>query len=341
MGGNRDRKTREHTKQGIEMKLVITGGRAKKSSSFVNGWSSFESGLMVIYDMEKEVVLDRFEYRSPIQFTSGKHASILFKACSVSGQSIFLCTKTEVLIYSQMERRIIHSFSHPLMNDVHHVVCRDGTVYVVSTGIDAVLCFDEKTFELVNLHYLGEGRFEDKFSYEKDYRLVESLKPHEIHPNYVFFFNNDLYVTRFHKSDCLRIKDRKPFPLASTPVHDGVLFGDRLYFTAVDGQLIVTDLESKVCTNFNELRGESGPLGWCRGVLPLDSRRVLVGYSVLRTTRFRENIKWAYSKVSSRPYSALPTRLDLYDLEKGKLLREIRLDKIGFDAVFAVAEAGS
>ena len=74
--------------------------------------------------------------------------------------------------------------------------------------------------------------------------------------------------------------------------------------------------------------GDKNLLGWCRGLLPVDSRRIWVGYTRTRKTKFVENILWAKSLLSDGA-AELPTRIVLYDVVEKRILREINLEPHG------------
>lgn len=319
------------------MKLFITGGKARKSNNIARDWSSFRAGVAILYDTEKKKVELEFDYVTPLDSKPSEASSVLFKACSKVGEVVYICSKTEYIKYNFDKKCIEKTVSHPLMNDVHHVAAFEDRVYVVSTGLDSVLIFDRITDEYVGCEYLGGGSIEDKFDLACDYRKVESLKPHECHPNYVFSFNGDIYVTRFMQKDCINLVTRQTTPISDSFIHDGVDFDGSLYFTSVDGRFYRTILDGKV-EEFDLRKGyeSNDPLGWCRAILPVGDGRVLVGFSVLRNTKFKENIKWAYSKISSRSYTSMRTRLVLYDMKTSLVEDEIMLDELGMDAVFGV-----
>ena len=77
-------------------------------------------------------------------------------------------------------------------------------------------------------------------------------------------------------------------------------------------------------------------LGWCRGLLPLDSRRLWVGFTRVRKTRFKENLLWVKHAFRDRER---PTHMALYDLAEKKLLQEIDLEKFGMNVVFGMYPA--
>lgn len=323
------------------MKLIISGGVARKSNSIAGDWNSFGGGVLIVYDTDSCTVDSRFEYVTPIENKPSEFSSILFKSFDREGKHLFLTTKTEVLIYDMVAGEVDACISHPLMNDVHHISVTKDFLYVVSTGIDSVLVFNRSDFSLKDIIFVGDGAFQDKFCRNKDYRKIESLKPHECHPNYFFSFRNRSYVTRLKQRDCVDVESGRKYPICDNFIHDGVVFEDKVFFTSVDGRLIVSDFRSM--NEIYDLKDcdESGvPLGWCRGVLPVDHGRAWVGFSVLRNTRFKENVKWAYSKLLNRKsYTSKRTRISLYNTFTREVEREVFLDDFGMDAVFRIMEA--
>lgn len=323
------------------MKLAITGGRARKTNSIKYGWTSTEAAILLIYDTEKKDVIGRFEYSNPDKNFVSDNPSILFKTCSIKDGTLYLCTKTEVLLYDLVSEKVVSRFSHPFMNDVHHVSCIDEKIYVVSTGLDSILEFSkEQNFE--RLIYLGNGDFQDNFSLETDYRRIESLKPHECHPNYIFSFEGNIYATRLHQKDCIDIIRKKPFPISESPIHDGVVRNGYVFFTSVDGKIIKSNLGSyKQVFDINLMDGDELPLGWCRGVLPIDDDLFIVGFSVLRNTKIKDNVKWVASKFGlSGKYTSKRTRLSLVDVRNNSVEDMVFLDDLGIDAVFGIVSLG-
>jgi hypothetical protein len=253
------------------VKVIITGGTLRKTSSLTKDWSAFSGGKLLIYDTVNKKVVHDFQYETPLEHKPKKDSSILFKASYLDKNILYIATKTEILTYCIETFTLLNVFSHPLMNDVHHVSLIKSKLYVVSTGIDSVLVFS-LCGKFETLHYIADGCFEDRFSRDEDYRKIESLKPHASHPNYVFEYKNDIYVTRFMQKDCYRLRDNAIFSVADNFIHDGVPYHDSVYFTAVDGQLIITNLAGRKETiSLNIMERSKIPLGWCRSVLPIDT----------------------------------------------------------------------
>jgi hypothetical protein len=112
------------------------------------------------------------------------------------------------------------------------------------------------------------------------------------------------------------------------------LHNERLYFTTVNGYLVVANpnnCQVEETIDLNALHEEDTLLGWCRGVL-LDGHRAWIGFSRIRPTRFRETLSW----VRQGFRRSLPTRIACYDLAAKRLLTEINLEEHGLNAVFSI-----
>jgi hypothetical protein len=126
-------------------------------------------------------------------------------------------------------------------------------------------------------------------------------------------------------------------------IHDGILRGDRLYFTAVNGQVIVMNRDGSDVQRYdlNEIADKASsridaPLGWCRGLEVLDDGRVVVGFSRMRQTKWKERVKWAKSQLGRDVHELYPTRVVTFDLERRRQEDEIDLEGAGINAIFSV-----
>jgi hypothetical protein len=67
---------------------------------------------------------------------------------------------------------------------------------------------------------------------------------------------------------------------------------------------------------------------------------VVVGFSRLRKTMFREKVAWAAKMVQEgRLARPLPRRIAMYDLEAGQLCWEQNLEDFGMSAIFSIHTA--
>jgi hypothetical protein len=183
---------------------------------------------------------------------------------------------------------------------------------------------------------LGEGPWA-RFSRTIDYRKVPTTKPHRSHPNHVFQLGGELWVTRFLQKDAICLtKPGARIDVAVERPHDGFLFGSSIYFSTVDGHVVVADQKTLRVTktfNLNEMHREPRQiLGWCRGLLPLDERYIWVGFTRVRPTKFVENLAWIRNSTSRHKAS----HVALYDLEERKCVEEIELEPHGIGIVFSI-----
>lgn len=280
----------------------------------------------------------RLAWENPAGTRPEGGANHVFKAGSWSGGELLLCTETTVLVLdAQLElQRVI---SHPWFNDVHHVARVGERLHVVSTGLDALLVLgaDDDPVEVVGA--LDQDVWE-RFDPRVDYRLVPSTKPHASHPNYVAETPDGRWLTRAKQHDAVLLGDRsRTLPLGDSIVHDGHVDGDRIWYTGVNGRVVLASWrEGRVLREWdlNELDDRPGPLGWCRGIHP-HGGLVYVGFSHLRRTRFRQNVAWVKDRLSASSRQARSTRIVAYDLRgSGEKVAEWDLEAGGMGAVFSI-----
>ncbi|HEV7518099.1 MAG TPA: hypothetical protein VGR07_17505 [Thermoanaerobaculia bacterium] len=329
--------------------MWVVGGEQRVSFAGSPEWHRYETALVVrVAGGRAERVL---EYRSPREHSPDWNPSHTFKAATLSGDTAYLCTQTEVLLCDFPSFRIRQVISHPCFNDLHHVTPGpDGTLWVAVTGLDAVARLSAAGEILELAGTLGQDPWE-RFSPDVDYRKVATTKPHRSHPNHLFFLDGRPWVTRFEQRDAIPLHgDDAPFALgaAGAGVHDGHLAGDHLYFTAVNGRVVRFHLGDRrgrgggrgrqaECFDVHSLtRQDGGPIGWCRGLLPLGPS-AWVGFSRIRYTTLRQNLSWLRHGFRSGAYHAQrPTRIALYDLDRPRLREEIDLEAAGMGAVFSI-----
>jgi hypothetical protein len=120
--------------------------------------------------------------------------------------------------------------------------------------------------------------------------------------------------------------------------HDGVLHDGMIYFTTVNGHVVIANpitLQVEEVIDLNAIHGPDVQLGWCRGLF-IANGEVWIGFSRLRSTRFRENVKWV---IQGRK-TVLPTRVARYDLGKKTCVAEIDLEPYGLHAVYGIFPGG-
>jgi hypothetical protein len=323
--------------------LYVLGGRQRKSSLTQTAPEEalYESALILEIDPETQESKVCVEYKSPPEVRASAESSILFKAGTLEGDNLYTCTSTEVLVYELPEFKLQCYVSLPCFNDLHHVCpTADGHLVVANTGLDMVVEFTCQGEVLRQWNVLGEDVW-GRFSPDIDYRKVASTKPHRSHPSYVFRLGPDIWVTRHRQSDvlCLTRHDAR-INVGLEKMHDGHVEGDRIYFTTVDGNVVIVDRNTLQVTEVVDLKQIDNErralLGWCRGLMIVDQTKFWVGFTRVRKTKFMENINWV--KHVFRDFDK-PTHITLYDISARKILREIDLEPHGINVVFSIFQA--
>ena len=212
--------------------LYILGGKQRKLNlKQEEEWNLYESALILKIDTESGAVQVCVDYKTPIGCPgSQRHSSCVFKSGTLVGDTLYACTNTEVLVFRLPDFQVVNYISLPCFNDVHHVKpSRDGTLLVVSTGLDLVVRLTPKGEVIEEWNTIPESPG-PLFSRSVDYRKVESTKPHRSHPNFVFEIGKDVWATRFQQRDaiCLTESNRKIATAGEAP-HDGLVRDGHIY----------------------------------------------------------------------------------------------------------------
>lgn len=330
------------------MDLYVTGGQQEDESHKKEARQRYIKGIILRIAPGTDAADVCVEYVSPAAVCADGDPSILFKAGSLDDDKLHVCTETEVLTYQLPDFRRIGYMSLPCFNDVHHVCSTPRkTLLVVSTGLDMVVeVSSEQGAVLRQWNVLGDGSW-GHFSPDIDYRKVASTKPHGSHPNYVFEVADEVWVTRFEQKDAVCLtRPGERIEIGMERPHDGLVRDGCVYYTTVNGHIIVADLTTRrreQVINLNEVSinrryHPARPLGWCRGLCVLDPDNIIVGFTRLRSTRWRENVRWAKRTVGLQAGNP-PTRIALYNLKRRALEWEVNLEQYGMDAVFSILAA--
>jgi hypothetical protein len=319
--------------------FYVAGGQLR-STVFrkLEEWQSCGQALLIELNPAKNQSHVCVEYVSPAEVCPDELPAILFKSATLRGNQLYACTSTEVLVYEVPSFRLQHYVSLPCFNDLHHVYpTQEGTILVAVTGLDMVVEITTTGSVVREWNVLGEDPWA-RFSRETDYRKVATTKPHRSHPNHVFELDHEVWVTRLHQRDAICLTTPGPrIDIAVQRPHDGYIAGDRIYFTTVDGHVVIANrktLRVEQTLDLNQMSGQPGQaLGWCRGLLPLDERWLWVGFTRVRPTKFVENIAWIRNGYSHRHK---PSHVALYDLERKTCEQEIELEPHEIGVLFSL-----
>ncbi len=329
-------------------KLYVLGGRQRKPGlqEPKEWWRWYEAALILEVCGDSGEVRTCVEYQTPPEARAGDKASINFHSGAIVGNALYTCTTTEVLVYRLPEFTQIGYISLPCFNDLHHVTpSSDGNLLVVSTGLDMVVKITPQGGVLEYWNVLKEDPWA-RFSRDVDYRKVETTKPHVAHPNFVFELDGEVWVTRFYQHDAVSLNgSHRRIDVSGESPHDGLIRGERIYFTAVDGKIVVVNrrtLRIEQTIDLREIQDRDGLVlpAWCRGLWLQDDRKFWVGFTRIRSTRLRENVRWVKT-VLREGTVVKPTHLALFDIGDKKCLKEIDLEPFGMNAIYGIFPAES
>jgi hypothetical protein len=318
--------------------LYVTGGRHKPVGLRAREeWATFEKGVILRLDPARGSVDRIVQYTTP-EGACPKDGSISFEGGVLQGDLLYVSTRTEALVYQIPKFKLLKYVSLPCFNDVHHVRPTEaGNLIVTSTGLDMVVEVALDGTILNEWDVLGEPVW-TRFSRDVDYRQVLSTKPHHSHPNYTFFLNGELWVTRGIQKDAACLTTPGPqISVGAEFCHDGEVRNGSIYFTTVNGTIVIVNantLEYERTVDLNKVDNPGNSnLGWCRGLGIVDESRLWVGFSRFRQTKFKENVRWVKRFIKGEEK---PTHIALYDISAKKRLAEIDLEPYGMHAIFGI-----
>lgn len=324
--------------------LYVVGGVEWPRHS-AEEWTIFRKGRVVRVDTKTKQGEVLFDYVSPPAARPRGQAAVLFKAATLRDGCLYLCTQTEILCL-ELRRRVLTGYvSLPLFNDVHHVLPDPADpqrrAYVANTGLDSVMLVGWGGEIVDEVSLTGRAR-QERFKDGVDYRKVPSTKPHAVHPNFLYEADGGIWATRFETRDAVAVSnlaDRIAIDVEGP--HDGVTRGYEVYFTTVDGRVVVADLRTRTISRTTDLRRaarSSYALGWCRGLCFLDDGLCAVGFTRLRRTRDPGKIGWVRHGMKQlvRDMVTCPTRVGIFDLQQEVLCDEIVVESFGLNAIFSI-----
>ena len=319
------------------MRFLVTGGEQFSDAVKRPEGAQFKSAKLLEVDFESRSINTLLDYEANGENYPDNIPNSIFVSATLKDGVLYLCTSTELFLYSYPELVLIKKASYPFFQNLHHAAPYKDTIAVVSTGLDFVVLLDKKTLEPVDFkNALGKDPWH-KHSKDIDYRKYVSLKPHESHPNYFFEINDEMWVTRFNQKDAVCLSDvNKKIDIGVERLHDGYTTSDYVYFTSVNGCIIkanINTLKVEEVFDLNKIDNSGVPLGWCRGLF-VEGDVAYVGFTRIRHTKVKENLKWIVNMVKTNKINQ--TRIAVYDLKKKVKLDEIKMPDTIISALYSI-----
>ena len=270
------------------------------------------------------------------------HPNLEFTAGDIEDNLLWLTTDTEVRLYQYPSLVLLKTFSHPCFHNLHSVAVHGDELWITSTGLDMVVVLnkhDGRILQRINVEGLPTWH---RFSEQVDYRKLHSTRPHDGHPNFVFWINGEPWVTRCTQEDAVLLRDpQRRFDISGDrkpiSVHDGLVQGGKVYFTIVDGTVVIADAKTMRPLKMLQipmLDGFGGLRGWCRG-LHIDGDVIYLGFSRLRRTKRLEKLAWV-NRLLNRGASVEECSVLAIDMTNEKIIADFRIPIGMIDAIYSV-----
>lgn len=323
--------------------LLITGGVLRENGYELGEGKYYGCAKLLRLNLETSAVEELLAIDSGNENFPDVHPNLEFTVGDIEGDKLWLTTDTEVRLYQYPSLALLKTYSHPCFHNIHSVAVRGDELYVTSTGLDMVVVLNKHDGAIVRyLNAEGKPTWH-RFEAGTDYRKLHSTRPHDSHPNYVFWLDGEPWVTRCTQEDAVMLSDTsKRIDISGSKkpisVHDGIVKGDRVYFTTVDGSIVVADaktLHTLETIQLSSIKGYGGLRGWCRGLYIDDQQIFHVGFSRLRKTRRMEKLEWARRLLLQGEMIEECSVLAI-DLNRRKILADYRIPANALDAIYTV-----
>lgn len=317
--------------------FIVTGGKRNNETFSLDRLAySYDAGIYRVDFGEKRIIESYIECDLNENIYVPEY-TLSFRAGCINRNEIITCTHSEIVIFDSSNLVVKNRISDTCFNDIHCVLPDGKKIWFTSTGIDMVGCIDGKgSIELFPVINDANERLQENV----DYRCV-CTKPHRSHPNFVFFIDGNIWVTRFNQKDAICLDDHsRRINIGVERPHDGIVRDNRVYFTTVDGKLVECDVEKGEPIRVHDLSGHyrSGNPGWCRG-LSIEGDYAYIGFTAIRKTRNIENLSFltdAVRMIGDRLKNNAPARILKYNLKKEKIEDEMLFRPSEIGIVFSI-----
>lgn len=322
--------------------LLVTGGVLRENGFELGEGKYYGCAKLLRLDLDSGDIEEVLSVSEGSENFPAEHPNLEFTVGDRDGDFLWLAMDTEIRKYHAHSLALLETFSHPCFHNIHSVAVHFDELYVTSTGLDMVVVLDKLTGAIKN-RINAEGKpVWHRFSEDIDYRMMHSTRPHDCHPNFVFWLDGNPWVTRCTQEDAVMLKDPNERidisgPEKTISVHDGVEMDGKIHFTTVDGCIVVVDSKRNQpaeTIDLTEFKGFGGLRGWCRGLFFMDDL-CYVGFSRLRRTRRLEKLAWV-SKLLPRGDAIEQASILAIDIKQKRIVRDYRFPIGSIDAIYGL-----
>lgn len=279
--------------------LLVTGGLLRENGFDLGEGMYYGTAVLASLNIDNGHVTPLIRLVEGNENYPSEHPNLQFTAGCIDGGDLWLPTDTEIRKYNLETLSLERIYSQPCFQNIHSVAVQDDHLFITTTGLDAVVIMDKDSGAIRKMLNAEGKPVWHRFSATTDYRKLHSTRPHDCHPNYVFFLDGKPWVTRCTQEDAVSLNDVSMRIDISGPdkeisVHDGIVVGDEVVFTSVDGCIVIADTKTRLVKetiDLTMLKGFGGTRGWCRG-LHYEGGIFYIGFSRLRRTRSMNKLKW-------------------------------------------------
>lgn len=303
--------------------LVSMGIPAKDVKRRQEGFK-YAKAVMQVLDWDSKKIIREISHKSSSE-NLGAGLSQMFKGAMVDEGQCYVVSNTEVLRYDLNNWELTGLFTDESFNDLHGVLKTDAGVYVCNTGLEIVQCITDLGSNDVALNAefnLAEVPTWHRFDKSTDYRAIPTTKPHEVHINHLFVLDGRLWVNLGSRRKAVCISDPELCidmdahfgENEKVLCHDGLVKDDKIYFTSVNGSIIIVNrktLKVEERLDLNAINTLNKDIGWTRG-LEIVGNKAYVGITKVRHSKFKEYTR--YLVTGER--TSMPSSIIEVDLER-------------------------
>ncbi len=291
------------------MRIAIVGGVQGRPAGVADRAHEplYSEGRVVILDTEDGAERVALSHRMANAPDTVGHA---FKSATVDATGFAIPSEREVLRWRPGAPPSVAS--HPWFSDLHHALPGDGGVWLAASALDAVLFARDDGS--VDYHPLDRRARPP----EGDVRFAPRTR-RWVHPNHLTQIDGEVWATRFHQRDLARVADPSDvIDVGGERLHDGRAIDGHLWFTEIDGHVVVVDPGLRRVVRRIDVQPERvAPGGWCRG-LAVVGNDLFVAFTRLRATRWRAHLAWTRRLLSGTGgASTAPSRIERFDIRTG------------------------